>query len=214
MDGIKHCEKRHPLKCHSFRKRSNFPRIWFRDLRFGTWGLEINHLTCLKAHTFVWQGRFFLSFISRKFDDRLSSNFHRFVILCICWDTPTMKASLWQLPIVSTAFKKRLLLDEIGHDVCIRLKKKRNRIVTLLTHSSRTNYSNLRVYCMPIIIGICFALLLRVYIKHKKYPINFSLYFLYGWGHYIELPRNSQSSFYSTCIIFHQRSATNVSAPW
>ena len=47
---------------------------------------------------------FFLSLLSRKFDDRLSSNFHRFIILCICWDTPTVKASLWQLPKVSTAF--------------------------------------------------------------------------------------------------------------
>ena len=48
---------------------------------------------------------FFLSLLSRNFDDRLSSNFHRLVILCICWDTPTVKTNLWQLPIVSTAFK-------------------------------------------------------------------------------------------------------------
>ena len=99
----KPCEKRLPLKCHSFRERSNFPRIWFRDLRFRTWGLEINHLN---AHNFMWQGCFFLSLLSRNFDDRLSSNFHRFVILCICWDTQTVKASLWQLSIVSTAFRQ------------------------------------------------------------------------------------------------------------
>ena len=91
-----------PLKCHSFRERSNFPRIWFRDLRFRTRGLEINRLN---AHNFVWQGLFFLSLLSRNFNDRLSLNFHRFVILCTCWDTPTVKACLWQLPIVSTAFK-------------------------------------------------------------------------------------------------------------
>ena len=95
-------EKRLPLKWHSFRERSNFPRIWFRDLKLRIWGLEINHLN---AHNFVWQGCFLVSLLSRKFDDRLSSNFHRFVILCICWDTPTVKASLWHLPIVSTAFK-------------------------------------------------------------------------------------------------------------
>ena len=84
-----------------FWERSNFPRIWFRDLRFRTWGLEINHLN---AHNFVWQGCFFLSLLSRNFDGRLSSNIHRFVIICICWDTPTAKASLWQLPTVSTVF--------------------------------------------------------------------------------------------------------------
>ena len=90
------------MRWRSFRERSNFPQIWFRDLRFRTWGLEINHLN---AHNFVCHGYFFLSLLSRKFDDRLSSNFHRFVILCICWDTPTVKTSLWQLPIVSTVFK-------------------------------------------------------------------------------------------------------------
>ena len=102
VDGIKRCEKRLPLKCHSYQERSIFPRIWFRDLTFRTGGLEINHLN---AHNFVWQGLFFLSLLSRNFDDRLSSYFHRFVILCICWDIPTVKASLWHLPIVSTALK-------------------------------------------------------------------------------------------------------------
>ena len=48
---------------------------------------------------------FFLSLLSCNFYDRLSSNFHRFVILYLCWDTPTVKTSLWQLPIVSSAFK-------------------------------------------------------------------------------------------------------------
>ena len=49
----------------------------------------------------MWQGCFFfLSLLSRKFDDQLSSNFNRFVILCICWDTPSGKTGLWKLPIV------------------------------------------------------------------------------------------------------------------
>ena len=48
---------------------------------------------------------FFLSLLFHKFDDRFCSNFHRFVILCICWDSPTVKASLWRLSIVFTAFK-------------------------------------------------------------------------------------------------------------
>ena len=67
------------------------------------WGLEVKHL---KAHNFVWQGCFFLSL--SYFDDQLSLNFQRFVILCICWDTPTVKTSLWQLPIVSSVFKKKV----------------------------------------------------------------------------------------------------------
>ena len=54
--------------------------------------------------TMVRQGCFFLSLISHNFDDRLSSNFHRFVIFCICLDTPTVKTSLWQLTIVSSVF--------------------------------------------------------------------------------------------------------------
>ena len=99
--SIKHCDKRLPLKWGSFRERSKFPRIWFRDLRFRTWGLDINYL---KAHNFVWQCFFFFPLISRNFDERLSSNFHRFVILCIiCWETPSEESGLWQLPIVSTA---------------------------------------------------------------------------------------------------------------
>ena len=51
-----------PLKCHSFRERSNFPRIRFQDLRFRTWGLEINHLN---AHKFVWQVFFSVIIISQ-----------------------------------------------------------------------------------------------------------------------------------------------------
>ena len=53
-------------------------------------------------HTTCVTRVFFLPLFSRNFDDRLSSNFHRFVILCICWDTPTVKTGLWQLPIVSS----------------------------------------------------------------------------------------------------------------
>ena len=38
----------------------------------------------------------------------MNSNVHRFVILCICWDTQTVKTILWQLPIVYTVFKSFL----------------------------------------------------------------------------------------------------------
>ena len=41
--NIKHCEKWLPLRLRTFRERSNFPRIWFWDLRFRIWGLQIKH---------------------------------------------------------------------------------------------------------------------------------------------------------------------------
>ena len=58
----------------------------------------------LKAHNFCDKG-VFLPLFSHKFDDQLSWNFDRFVILCMCKDTPSEKTSLWQLPKVSNAFK-------------------------------------------------------------------------------------------------------------
>ena len=45
--------------CVFIQERSNFPRIWFRDLKFRIWGLEIKHQ---KAHNFVWQGCFFFHY--------------------------------------------------------------------------------------------------------------------------------------------------------
>ena len=47
---------------------------------------------------------FFLWQLSRNFDDRLSSNFHRFIILCICWDILSEKTDLWQLLIMFSVF--------------------------------------------------------------------------------------------------------------
>ena len=107
--SIKHCEKQLPLKWRSFRERSNFPHFETSDLEF-----EVSKSSIWK-HTTSWcdKGVFFLSIIFCNFDDRLSSNFHRFVILCECWDTPTVKTSLWQLPIVSSVFNWRYM---IGYD--------------------------------------------------------------------------------------------------
>ena len=42
----------------------------------------------------------------------MSSIFHRFVMLCIYLDTPSEKTGLWQLLIVSTAFKCRVVLKK------------------------------------------------------------------------------------------------------
>ena len=42
---MKHCEKRLPLQWQIvFEKKSYLPRIWFRELRFRIWGIEINNL--------------------------------------------------------------------------------------------------------------------------------------------------------------------------
>ena len=48
---------------------------------------------------------FFLSSFSHNSDDQLGSNVHRFVILSICWITPSENTGLWQLPIVNVPFK-------------------------------------------------------------------------------------------------------------
>ena len=94
--------KRLPLKCHSFRARSNFPRIWFRDLKIILWGPEIKHL---KTHNFLWQGCFFFHYYIATSTINWVQIFTGYFCLCICWDTPSEETSLWQLPIVSTAFK-------------------------------------------------------------------------------------------------------------
>ena len=85
------------------------------DLETSDSEFEVSKSSIWKRATLCDHGAtrvFFLSLISCNFDDRLSSNFHRFVILCICWDTPTLKTSLWQLAIVSSVFKVWTPFDE------------------------------------------------------------------------------------------------------
>ena len=48
--------------------------VWFRDLRIRFWGLEIKHLKSTQLRV---TRVFFLSLLSRNFDDQLSSNYHR-----------------------------------------------------------------------------------------------------------------------------------------
>ena len=52
--------------------------------------------------------RVFFFSLSRNFDDQLSANLHRIVILSICWDTQSEKTGLWQLPMVVSVFIKSL----------------------------------------------------------------------------------------------------------
>ena len=93
----------------AFEKKNLFPRIWFLNLRVRFWGPEIKHL---KAHNFVWQGCFFFHYyLSTSVTNWMISNFHRFLILCICWDTPSEKTGLCQLPIVSSVFKAYKLIS-------------------------------------------------------------------------------------------------------
>ena len=50
----------------------------------------------------VWNKGVFSFINSLTFDDQLSLNFHRSVLLSICSDTPSEKTCLWQLPNVSS----------------------------------------------------------------------------------------------------------------
>ena len=88
------------MRNSSPRDISNFPRIWFRDLKFRTWGLKINYLN---AHNFVWQGCFFFHYYLATSTTDWYQIFTG-LLFYACWDTPTVKASFWQLPIVSTVF--------------------------------------------------------------------------------------------------------------
>ena len=69
------------------------------DLKTSELDFEVSNSSIWK-HTLRVKRVFFLLLLSRNFDDKLSSNFHRCVILCIFWDTPREKTGHWQLPIV------------------------------------------------------------------------------------------------------------------
>ena len=129
----KQCEKQLPLKWRCiFRERSNFPRIWFRDLRTRFWGLEIKHLI---AHNFVWQGCIFFHYY-------LATSTTNWAKICTgllfyaCWDTPSENTGLWQLLIMSSVFKDTFgtfqrpefkpvnKLVNVGHRSCKRMREK------------------------------------------------------------------------------------------
>ena len=101
-ESTKHCEKQLPLKWSSFRERSNFPQIWFRYLRLRIWGLEIKHLN---AHNFAWQGCFFFHYYLATSTTDWAQIFTGLVFYALCWEPPSEKTGLWQLPIVFIVFK-------------------------------------------------------------------------------------------------------------
>ena len=98
------------LTWRSFRERRNFPQIWFRDLRY----FEVSKSSIWK-HTFWWQWCFFFHcYLGTFTTDWAQTWIHRFAILCICWDTLSEKTDLWQLPTVSTIFKRE---NKIIHNI-------------------------------------------------------------------------------------------------
>ena len=88
--------------------------VFEKSVIFHKFDFETSDLELEVSKSSIWlrttscyiKGVFFLSLLSRNFDDLLNSNFHRFVILCICWGTPSEKNGLWQLPIVSSVFNQ------------------------------------------------------------------------------------------------------------
>ena len=73
--------------------------------------MNLSLFSASESKHILYKRFFILSLLSCNFDDQLNQNFHRFVILCICWDTPSKKTGLWQLPIVSIVFKRDLNLN-------------------------------------------------------------------------------------------------------
>ena len=91
---------RFPLMKQSFRETIKSPRIWFRDLRIGTRGLEMYHLN---AHNFVVTRVFFLSLSPRNFDDQIELKKSP---VCYFWMLRYPKWEDWSLTIlVSSVFK-------------------------------------------------------------------------------------------------------------
>ncbi len=73
-----------------------------------------------KAHNSMQRGSFCLSLFSCNFDDQLSINFHRFIILCICWDTPSEDIPCLQRTKDKViTIKKTANLTEVIHFFCV-----------------------------------------------------------------------------------------------
>ena len=87
-----------PLKWRSFRERSKFPRIWFRDLKFRI-NLRSRNQASESTQLFVTRV-FFFSLISRNYDNRFSSKVCC-IMLCLRY---TKWEDLSLIIIVSTVF--------------------------------------------------------------------------------------------------------------
>ena len=92
-----------------FEKEVNFHQF---DFKTSVLEFEVSKSSIWKHTTSCDKGGFSFIII---FDNRLSSNFHRYVVLCICWDTASEQTSLWQLPIVSSVYTKCLVFHIVIH---------------------------------------------------------------------------------------------------
>ena len=82
-----------------FWERSNFPRIWFQDLKFRIWSLEINH----QKVNLVWQRCFVFHYYLATSTTNWALMFTGLLFYAYV-ETQSEKTGLWQLPIVSSVF--------------------------------------------------------------------------------------------------------------
>ena len=114
----------------------------------------------IEACKFVQQRGFFLSLFSCNFDGQLSPNFHRFVILSVCRDTPSENACLFfykTCPVPLTISKWpacRFQAYHIRHEVNLRqrvfngLKKQARHMDSVFTvYFSRVEPAYSVYYC-------------------------------------------------------------------
>ena len=139
----------------------------------------------------------FLSLLSRNFDDQLSSISHRFVILCICWDTLSEKTGLWHLPTVSTAFKQLYKIGNwLQHEGSLFFNKKKKQIDNSFKLLKRL--SNYVRFFPPIMSQLPSHLLNVKWLKQKNSCIILSSFRRLGISFQTEL-KNRQISM-SNCI--------------
>ena len=129
-----------------------------------------------ETHNLCRTSRCFVLFIfSRNFDDQLSSNLHRFVILCIYWDAPSEKTGLWRLPIVSSVFNTRIVFLILGKkSSCDHLSTKR---IALTFFGNWFFPTNLMYYwiLLRFVLRNCWVQLkmrLLAYVARKLYIIQ------------------------------------------
>ena len=162
-----------------------FPRIWFRDLRFRNWGLEINHLN---AHNFVWQGLFFFHYYITTLMTDWAQIFTGLLFYAyVEIHTPTVKASLWQLPIVSTAF------NSISN-----LRWFKNVVAAKTNKPKQTNRSSLKRFSARIVSIFYLCTKLKSYLQKYTHweaktvwiVSTFTYRLLNAWEHDICLLRD------------------------
>ena len=114
----KHCEQRLPLKWNSFWERSTFSINICVD--FDTSRERSQNHASESTHLHVTTV-FFLPSLSCNFDDQLSFNFHRFVILCL-------------MSIYTTS----LTITNTVQCTAVSFRQYRQKVMTIINHSGLT----------------------------------------------------------------------------